>query len=502
MTRIQSPLAHGSPTPTAAHTRDDLQTRRRRRGRWDCACGFLAGFGLLLALAGPAEADGPHVDLVWSSTDAGTIGPESTLTLDPADADGVNTATLDIRVTPGDTGISYAGVSLRFDASELSFVSASALCPMAAPGNSQYDNSCGEWELGEHFLLPLGETSPLSIPEPSGGVGWLYTFVAATLDLGPTPEDGPFTLARVVFALEGAVSDGSPDVEAGAYTPQDGFYDNNYPGVDLVPITTFGVASVRAPTPQIDVVPTDVEFGDVPVGATGMQMITIQNVGDAALAVDSVLFQGDPGDFSIASTTPALPTDLDPASSDPTDVVDVMIEFEPTTEGEATAMLQVASDDPDGTVVVTVHGRGVPFDEQAMDLLDSFDDAVAAGTLTGSGPGGSAEGRLNALRNMIEAAGDLIDDGLIDEACDQLLQAQRRTDGDSPPPDFASGNSAVQLYDDIGQLRANLGCDGAGAAAAAATVTATAASGSCGLGMELSLLLVPLWWLRPRRGPA
>jgi hypothetical protein len=41
-------------------------------------------------------------------------------------------------------------------------------------------------------------------------------------------------------------------------------------------------------------------------------------------------------------------------------------------------------------------------------ILDFFDDSVADGFLTGNGPGKSANGRLNALRNMLEMAGKLI----------------------------------------------------------------------------------------------
>ncbi len=57
------------------------------------------------------------------------------------------------------------------------------------------------------------------------------------------------------------------------------------------------------------------------------------------------------------------------------------------------------------------------------DILDFFDASVADGTLVGNGPGKSANGRKNALRNMIEAAGDLIDDYYVEEACQQLLDA-------------------------------------------------------------------------------
>ena len=50
-----------------------------------------------------------------------------------------------------------------------------------------------------------------------------------------------------------------------------------------------------------------------------------------------------------------------------------------------------------------------PRSEQVGDILDFVDDAVMTGDLSGSGNGNSAHGRLGALIDMIEAAGDLID---------------------------------------------------------------------------------------------
>ena len=68
---------------------------------------------------------------------------------------------------------------------------------------------------------------------------------------------------------------------------------------------------------------------------------------------------------------------------------------------------------------------------------------------------------MNALKNMIETAGDLIDDGDIAEACVQLRDAYRKTDGLTPPespPDFVTGDSADDLAQMILDLMASLGC--------------------------------------------
>ncbi|MFC1578033.1 hypothetical protein ACFL36_03370 [Thermodesulfobacteriota bacterium] len=92
------------------------------------------------------------------------------------------------------------------------------------------------------------------------------------------------------------------------------------------------------------------------------------------------------------------------------------------------------------------------------DILTSFDTWVGA-TLVGKGPGNSANGRLNALRNMLETAGDLIHIGDIEGACGQLKAALGKCDGDSPPPDFVSGDAVTELSEMILDLMESLGCE-------------------------------------------
>ncbi len=101
-----------------------------------------------------------------------------------------------------------------------------------------------------------------------------------------------------------------------------------------------------------------------------------------------------------------------------------------------------------------------PLTEPTIDaILEFFDASVANGSLVGSGPGKSANGRRNALRNMIEAAGDLIDDGYIEEACQQLLDAYQRCDGLPRPPEFVAGPAASTLAQMILDLMGELDCE-------------------------------------------
>jgi len=59
---------------------------------------------------------------------------------------------------------------------------------------------------------------------------------------------------------------------------------------------------------------------------------------------------------------------------------------------------------------------------------------------------------------MLKAAGDQIEQGKTAEACQQLLDALNRTDGNPRPPDFVTGSAAPDLVRLIQALRTTLGC--------------------------------------------
>ena len=93
------------------------------------------------------------------------------------------------------------------------------------------------------------------------------------------------------------------------------------------------------------------------------------------------------------------------------------------------------------------------------EILDFIDDSVGDGTLTGEGPGNSADNRLNALRNKLEEAQSLIEAGSLEEACDKLWSTYRKCDGELRPPDFVAGEAAEDLANMILWLMNELGCD-------------------------------------------
>lgn len=216
-------------------------------------------------------------------------------------------------------------------------------------------------------------------------------------------------------------------------------------------------ASVPAYADQVIVVaPMDYDFGDVEVGSSSTAIITISNFNGHALVVYSLSLLGS-ADFSI-TMAPDLPAVVVPQMT-----TEVEVTFAPSSDGYVTAVLEIASNDAANPLVsVSLGGMGVPQEQPPLsvaDIMAFFDASVADGTLFGNGSGKSANGREGALRNMIEAAGDLIDDGDIAEACQQLVDACNRTDGLERPPEFVAGPAASSLAQMIMDLMASLDCE-------------------------------------------
>ena len=190
------------------------------------------------------------------------------------------------------------------------------------------------------------------------------------------------------------------------------------------------------------------------LGTSRTVIVTISNVGNGDLTVSGI---GLETDFAITSA---------PASAivvEPSQTVDVEITYTPSVLGHNSAVMKINSDDPDESIVeVTLSAVGVeippPPSEQIANILAFFDTSVDDGSLVGDGPGNSAEKRLNALRNMVEAAGSLIDDELSEEACQQLLDVYRRMDRQLKPPDFVTGEAVTELATMIQDLMTTLGC--------------------------------------------
>ena len=139
-----------------------------------------------------------------------------------------------------------------------------------------------------------------------------------------------------------------------------------------------------ASPPSIGVTPRDSDFGQVDRGGESLQIVTISNGGPGSLSVDEVALMTDAGSgFWLRDGVPPAPLEIQPDSS-----VDLAVVFAPTVEGPANGTLRVSSHDPHEPIIdVALTGIGVSYDDQAMELLESFDELVAGGGLVGRGRG-------------------------------------------------------------------------------------------------------------------
>jgi hypothetical protein len=140
-----------------------------------------------------------------------------------------------------------------------------------------------------------------------------------------------------------------------------------------------------------------------------------------------------------------------------------VVDWDALSRGEKGVTLQVDSDG-DGTFEQTITSdqdltKDEFVEEQCAAILNFFDVSVANKNLSGLGPGHSADRRRDALKNMIEQAGDYIENSLIEYACEQLHDTYNRCDGFSPPPDFVTGEATDDLATMVLYLRESLECE-------------------------------------------
>ena len=210
------------------------------------------------------------------------------------------------------------------------------------------------------------------------------------------------------------------------------------------------------------------DFGEVPIGETRTVVVNVTNISDRQV---TCCWWGDyPSDgypiFISSVKYPTFSGILHPGES-----VEIEFSFFTNRAFGGEVVFEIAftawedkcqGDIENGACLLYLTGTVIPApippEQQIADILTFFDASVEAGTLRGSGPGASAPNRLKALRNMIVAAGDLIKQGKMAEACQQLLDVYNHTDGLAPPPDFVTGEAAPTLASKIQELRASLNC--------------------------------------------
>jgi len=102
--------------------------------------------------------------------------------------------------------------------------------------------------------------------------------------------------------------------------------------------------------PQISVIPASTSFGNVSVGSTGSQTLTISNPGTASLSLTQALLSGT--GFSISGL--ALPLSVPPGGTS-----SFAVSFAPASAGSFSGNLTLVNNSPNSPFVVALSGTGV-----------------------------------------------------------------------------------------------------------------------------------------------
>ena len=97
-------------------------------------------------------------------------------------------------------------------------------------------------------------------------------------------------------------------------------------------------------------------------------------------------------------------------------------------------------------------------EEQVQAIIDTIAAAISAGTLTPLGPGNSAQNRVKAYINMLEASDDFINAGKLNMACGKLASARAKVDGYIWPPDWFEGEASSDVWLQINELMKTISC--------------------------------------------
>ncbi len=197
--------------------------------------------------------------------------------------------------------------------------------------------------------------------------------------------------------------------------------------------------------PEIQVSPMEYDFGLVEMGSSAAAVFTIDNLGDTSLALNDVSFKsGSSGAFAITSFL------YPPIFMGPGAQFMIEVTFAPTAEGPATASLMIISSDEDEPQVEVLLFGEAPCEEQTpqemiADIIGFADQSIQDGTLTGLGPGKSANNRLRAWRKMLDPVQKMINKGCYTGAIKKLDSIYKKTDGIKKPCDFVTGPAASDL---------------------------------------------------------
>jgi hypothetical protein len=128
--------------------------------------------------------------------------------------------------------------------------------------------------------------------------------------------------------------------------------------------------SGTASQPQLTISPASVAFGNVSVGSTGSQTVTLTNPGNAALTVTQALPSGT--GFSMSGAT--MPMTINANSS-----ASFTAKFTPPTPGSDTGSISIVSNAPGSPATITLSGTGMQAQLAATPTTAAF-GSVSTGT--------------------------------------------------------------------------------------------------------------------------
>lgn len=94
------------------------------------------------------------------------------------------------------------------------------------------------------------------------------------------------------------------------------------------------------------------------------------------------------------------------------------------------------------------------------EILNFIDESIENGSLLGYGSSAIAADRLNILKDRIQTAANVLDNGTFEEACQLLLDAYLSADGLTEPADLVYGQAAPEVAGKIKLMRIEIiGCE-------------------------------------------
>jgi len=198
-------------------------------------------------------------------------------------------------------------------------------------------------------ILPVPALYQCTVYEDGVLVGAGKT-VEAFVGTETTARDSADTNASGVAVLQFSV-DGEEILEALSFKV-DGYVAAEDPDVDVwIGGLTVSLDYTTGEVPDISVSPTSIAFGDVTVGSSSSETLSISNEGTADLVITSITTT----DAQFSATAPGVTNPIAAGSS-----YGCVVTFTPASTGAKSATLSIVSNDPDeATVTVSLSGTGV-----------------------------------------------------------------------------------------------------------------------------------------------